>query len=368
MGENEAKMNNCSDFLKHALNLARRRLGFSAPNPAVGAVVVKDNKIIGEGAHFGAGHPHAEVNALKGLKEQAKGADLYVTLEPCCHYGRTPPCTELIVSTGIARVFFGFKDPNPVVGGKGQAFLRSQGVVCEHLPLIEINAFYRPYLFWVQEHRPFVTLKIAITRDGYIAGPHKNPILITDKACNRLTHEKRLMHDAIITTAETIICDDPSFNVRLGNDTYKKPLYVLDSFCRLPSDAKVFQTALSITVFYHKKADPEEVARLTRLGARCIPVSKNHHGLDLTEALSIIGQQAHSLWVEVGAQCTKSFLESGLCQEVIVYQSSKKIVTEGYSFRGIFQRIDSAGYVLSEDVWLGSDHVFYFSSLFFTPS
>lgn len=350
-------------FLKQALQLAKSRLGFTAPNPAVGAVVVKNGVVIGEGFHYGAGYPHAEVGALKELDGRAKGADLYVTLEPCCHFGRTPPCTQLIVSSGISRVFFGFKDPNPVVAGKGQDLLQASGIACEQMGLSEVNRFYIPYAFWVQNKKPLVTVKIAMTKDGCIAGENKMPITISGDDCNHLTHENRLIYDAVFTTAETIIRDDPSMNVRLDGMVYEKPLYILDTHCRLPINAKIFQTAKRITIFHGKDASPKALKRLSNLGVTCIAISSDGQVLDLVKLLSFIGEEGvHALWVEVGARCADSFVSKQLCQQVIVYQSTRVMANErAYSFKYLFAALSKAGYHLSHQQVIQNDLVYRYA-------
>ena len=214
-------------WLLETLQLAKKREGFCAPNPAVGAVVVKNNQLISAGYHYGAGHPHAEVGALDAAGDQAQGADLYVSLEPCCHQGRTPPCTEKIKAAGIARVFFAFLDPNPIVAGRGQAVLKDSGIACEHTPINEINDFYRAYCYWTTHKKPLVTAKLAITADGYVANADGSPLAITGEECRVFTHENRLRSDAILSNTQTIIADDPQMNVRLNNKIVKKPLYLL---------------------------------------------------------------------------------------------------------------------------------------------
>src|SRR3989344_2995168 len=164
------------DYLKRALKLAEKRRGFCSPNPAVGAVVVKDGKIIGEGWHEKAGAPHAEVMALASAGSSAAGGILYVTLEPCSHTGRTPPCTDLIIKTGIKAVYYGFKDSNLTVSGQGEFYLKSAGIACEQIELPEINAFYRSYAHWLKTKKPWVTAKIALSLDEKIASVDGKPL------------------------------------------------------------------------------------------------------------------------------------------------------------------------------------------------
>lgn len=305
---------------------ASRAEGECAPNPCVGALIVKNNKIIAEGFHKGCGHSHAEVEAFNQCNEDLSEATLYVSLEPCCHQGRTPPCTEKIINSGIKKVFFGLKDPNPIVAGKGQAKLREAHIACEQLSLPEVSEFYRAYVYWHQHKMPFVTAKLAVSADNKIAFANKKPAKITGEACRQLTHQYRKKVDAILTTAETIICDDPQMNVRLDNVTIQKNIYIIDSKARLPLDAKIVETAKSITVFHADTILPEQTNRLKEKNVRCIPVSYNQDGLLLTEMLQKIGEEGiHHLWIEAGNALMMALLKQKLIDEFILYVSDQKL-------------------------------------------
>jgi diaminohydroxyphosphoribosylaminopyrimidine deaminase / 5-amino-6-(5-phosphoribosylamino)uracil reductase len=285
-------------YLKHALKLAQIRRGFCAPNPSVGAVVVKDDEIIAEGYHWGSGHPHAEVEALNKINDELKDATLYVTLEPCCHTKKkTPPCTELIIARGIKKVVYGFRDPNPQVSGLGEKKLNEMGINCLYINSPEINEFYQSYQFWWQTGRPFVTAKLAMSLDGKIAGANGQRINITGRAAQLFTHQQRKKSDAILTTAKTIVCDDPVLNVRLPEGEYRKPIYVLDKNSIIPSNAKIFQSAERVTV-----------------------INKT----DLNEILKEIGRDGiHDLWIEAGGKCFSAFLQAGLIQRAFIYVAPK---------------------------------------------
>ncbi|MES2614668.1 MAG: bifunctional diaminohydroxyphosphoribosylaminopyrimidine deaminase/5-amino-6-(5-phosphoribosylamino)uracil reductase RibD, partial [Bdellovibrionota bacterium] len=230
-------------FLERTLQLAESRRGFCAPNPSVGAVVVKNGKIIAEGFHWERGKPHAEIEALNKIGDEAKGSHLYVSLEPCCHYGKTPPCTKAIIERGIAKVVYGFQDPNPIVCGKGEAQLRAAGVECQFHPTQSISHFYRSYSYWHKTKKPWVTLKIALSFDGKVSGPQGDPVQITGLECQKFTHENRKKSDAILTSAKTIICDNPQLNARIDNEINAKKVYILDRNLSLPLNAKIFKTA-----------------------------------------------------------------------------------------------------------------------------
>jgi diaminohydroxyphosphoribosylaminopyrimidine deaminase/5-amino-6-(5-phosphoribosylamino)uracil reductase len=329
---------NDTEYLLQALELAKQRRGFCAPNPAVGAVLVKNGDVIGSGYNWAAGHPHAEVMALQSLGASAMGATLYVSLEPCCHFGRTPPCTDLILKSGIRKVIYGFKDPNPVVAGQGQQRLIEGGVDCQYLALPEITDFYRSYAFWWKTRRPWVTAKLAMTLNGVIAGTQGEPLKITGLAAQQFTHECRRSADALLTTARSILADDPLLNVRLGDEPYGKPLYVLDSELSLPLSAKVWQTATKITVFHDKKASSERQKALTEKGAICVavPSARENTGLDLDAVLHRIGEEGvHDLLVEAGGQCFTGFLRAGLVQRALVYLAPKILAGQGLSIASV---------------------------------
>ncbi|OGT40971.1 MAG: riboflavin biosynthesis protein RibD [Gammaproteobacteria bacterium RIFCSPHIGHO2_12_FULL_40_19] len=312
-----------ADFLLRCVSLATTRLGFCAPNPSVGCVVVKNNQIIAEGFHFGCGHVHAEVDALNKLhNDEARGATVYVSLEPCCHYGRTPPCTERIKIAGIKNVFFGFKDPNPIVAGKGRAALIEAGIACEFIELPEINHFYAAYAYWTHTKMPFVTAKLAMSSDHKIALENKKPARITGEACGLLTHQYRKESDALLTTIETVIHDDPKLNVRLDNVEIQKPLYILDTHCRLPLASNIFQTAQSLIVFHSKKADANTISALEKNKVRCVAIEENKFGLNLNDVLQKIGLDGvQQLWIEAGAKCFNAFLNQQLLHRAIMYIS-----------------------------------------------
>jgi diaminohydroxyphosphoribosylaminopyrimidine deaminase/5-amino-6-(5-phosphoribosylamino)uracil reductase len=321
-----------------ALKLASVRRGFCSQNPAVGAVVVRDGKVISEGLHFAPGHPHAEVVALHGLDGKVQDCALYVTLEPCCHQGRTPPCTDRIIEAGIKQVFYGFSDPNPQVAGKGAQQLRAAGIDCQQLELAQVNAFYAAYRHWTLKQKPFVTAKIALSADGKIAGPGGKPVAITGPECLAFTHQHRLRSDAILTTATTIINDNPQLNCRQGGQVIKKAVYVLDSRLRMPLDAKLFATSERVILFYSNSADIAQLellkAEATKKGWKlaCHLVPASDSGLDLGAVLDVIAQDGvHDLWVEAGGKCFLSFFEENWLQRVYIYIAPRVLGGLAYS-------------------------------------
>jgi diaminohydroxyphosphoribosylaminopyrimidine deaminase/5-amino-6-(5-phosphoribosylamino)uracil reductase len=284
------------EYLKRALSLAWQRRGFCAPNPSVGAVIVKDHQIFSEGNHPAAGLAHAEVVALQALKEKKgnpEGATLYVTLEPCCHQGKTPPCTDAIIQSGIKKVIYSFKDPNPKVSGHGEKILREAGIECRQIPIDEINEFYKSYNRWVKSKLPFVTAKLAVSLDGKIAGKKGQRVMLTGEEAEKFTHQCRHHSDAILTSAKTIIQDNPSLNIRLSEEIIAKPVYILERDLSVPKDAKIFKTASNVIILHEEK---------------------------LLDAIKKIGEAGiHDLWVEVGGNIFSALIEQKLVQRVFIY-------------------------------------------------
>lgn len=310
-------------LLKQALALAAARRGFCAPNPAVGAVVVKNGEIIGQGCHWACGEPHAEAVALLSLApEMVKGASLYVTLEPCNHWGRTPPCTELIQQLGIAEVYYAYADPNPIAEGGAQTLIAA-GIFCAHCPFPEADLFYRSYTHWLKTGLPWVTAKLAVSFDGKIAGPHGEPVALTGPEVGRFTHLNRLHSDALLTTVKTVIQDDPALNVRLqeASAPLAKPVYVVDRTLSLPAAARLFHTASALTVFYGATAPHAQVESFQHRGVHCIPISQTPDGqLDLVAILRTIGEAGvHDLWVEAGGVFFTALHVARLVQRRLIY-------------------------------------------------
>ena len=213
-------------YMRHALKLAGTRIGLTNPNPTVGAVVVKNGRIVGAGCHKKCGLPHAEVNALRSAGSKAKGANLYVTLEPCCHYGRTPPCTDAIISAGIRRVVIAMKDPNPVNNSKGSKRLRRAGIkIVTGVLRQEAEALNRPYIKFIKEKIPYVTLKMAESLDGKIATRTGESKWITSEASRRYVDRLRGRVDAVMVGSNTILKDDPSLTCKIPGS--KQPLRIV---------------------------------------------------------------------------------------------------------------------------------------------
>lgn len=337
-----------ANFLNLALKQAKIQKGFCAPNPAVGSLIVDSHSnILSKAFHRGAGLPHAEIEALKALDHKIPpNSVLYVTLEPCCHWGKTPPCVEAIIQTGLKRVVYAYEDPNPLVSGKGAHLLRQAGIQCDHIPLDSINAFYESYQHWHRTKKPFVTAKIALSLNGTIAGASGQPVQITGKELLEFTHLSRKASDAILTSVNTVIADDPQLNVRIKNAIFAKPVYVLDRHLNIPLTAKLFHTASKLTLFHGKNIDFNVRAQLSSQGAHCIEVDETTLGLNLGHILTLIGQQGiHDLWVETGGKCFASLVEKNLLQRAYIYISlrwlehGKIAFPEGISLDSMLQTV-----------------------------
>ena len=302
----------------------------------MGAVIVKAGKVIGTGVHWASGFPHAEIAALNDLTpDQTASATLFVTLEPCCHWGKTPPCTDRIIQHRFAKVVYGLRDPNPAVSGQGCRVLLEAGIACEQLELPEITDFYQSYCFWWQHHRPRVVAKLAMSLDGKIALSGGKPIAITGAALTAFTHRQRRLADAILTTVKTIQNDDPQLNVRLAtspdgqsssikNEVVSKPIYILDTHCRMSLTARIWDTASRITLLHGAEIPSSEKTALQALqdrGAQTVAIPQNAHGrLNLTAVLEAIGSDGiHELWVEAGGQCFSSLIQDKLVQRAHIY-------------------------------------------------
>lgn len=312
------------NYLKEALALAEIRQGFCSPNPSVGAVVVKDNFILSTGMHYAQGEPHAEVDALNQIGDEAQGASIYITLEPCCHSGKTPPCTQLLIDRGIKEVIYAYEDPNPLVAGKGHKILTNAGIKCRHISLNEINEFYNSYTHWHKTQLPYVTAKLAISMDGKIAGPQHQPIQISGLQLQVLTHQTRKKSDAILTTVNTIKNDNPQLNARIDGAIYKKPLYILDSQLNTPIDSNIFQTTEKVTLFHAANASSDKINELKSHGAHCHAILSDEHGLNLMDILKYIGNEGrHNLFIEAGGQCFTAFIQKKLIHRALIYISPK---------------------------------------------
>jgi len=311
-------------FMSKALELAALGRGSTSPNPLVGAVVVQGGKIIGKGYHRKAGTPHAEVYALQEAGELAQGSTLYVTLEPCCHYGRTPPCTEAIIQAGIKRAVIAVYDPNPLVAGKGIQALQDAGLEVR-IGVLEKEAerLNEAFFKYIRTSKPFVTLKAATSLDGKIATCTGDSRWITGEKARLYVQQLRAESDAIMVGIGTVLADDPLLTVRLPSEN-KKPLRViLDSSLRLPEDSKLVQTAREVPVVVaavRGKYQEQKRVLLEQQGVEVWDFRGIDGRVELESVLKELGKrEVVSILLEGGGVLNSSFLEAGLVDKFILF-------------------------------------------------
>lgn len=320
-------------YMKEALRLAAKGEGRTSPNPMVGAVVVRDGAVVGRGFHEFVGGPHAEVGALRDAGALASGADLYVTLEPCNHHGRTPPCTKAVLEAGIVRVFVGMGDPNPHVEGGGADFLRERGVRVEMGVLErECRLINQPFIKHMTTGAPYVTIKTAATLDGRIATRTGDARWITNEKSRRFVHHLRCVLDGILVGVGTALADDPQLTARVRKrPPCRQPArIVLDSHLRLPATGNLARTAREVPVIAAcgEDAPDERAARLADCGVEIVrlPVMDGG-GVDLAALLRELGgRKIMSLLVEGGARVVGSFLDQGLADDFHFFYAPKILV------------------------------------------
>jgi diaminohydroxyphosphoribosylaminopyrimidine deaminase/5-amino-6-(5-phosphoribosylamino)uracil reductase len=325
---NDRRLETDVAFMNAALRQARRGVGRTSPNPAVGAVVVKNGKTLATGYHRKAGAPHAEVEALGGLGGQAKGATLYVTLEPCHHHGRTPPCTEAILKSGVKRVVVGMPDPNPEVRGGGCAFLRAKGLQVD-MGILEdkCRRLNEAYVKFVTRKRPFVIAKSAMTLDGWTATGTGHARWITGERSRRFVHGLRDRADAVMVGVGTVLADDPMLTARLGARRGRDPLRVIvDTHLRTPPNAKVLhlESSADTVLAVGRGLRKSELKRFERPGVATLPCPKKARRIDLNALMDILGGMGvMSLLVEGGASLMGSLLRGRLVDKVYIFKAPR---------------------------------------------
>ncbi len=317
-------------MMKRVLALASMGRGCTSPNPMVGAVVAKGNKVVGQGFHRRAGEPHAEVIALRQAGTAARGATLYTNLEPCCHTGRTPPCVQEIEWAGVAKVVASIRDPDPRVNGGGFRWLRRNGLAVEvGLMRAEATRLNRAFTKYVKEGSPLVTLKGAASLDGRIATRTGDSMWITSAEARQHARLLRREHDAIMVGIGTVIADDPRLTVRPRNKRKGSFLRViLDSSLRLPLRARLLSTLGEgpILVFSGPKASEARARRLEKLGVTVERLPLRRGRLDLRSALRRLAKrEVTRLLVEGGGEVHASFLEQGLADQLVLYLAPRII-------------------------------------------
>ncbi|MEQ1887289.1 MAG: bifunctional diaminohydroxyphosphoribosylaminopyrimidine deaminase/5-amino-6-(5-phosphoribosylamino)uracil reductase RibD [Bryobacteraceae bacterium] len=319
-----------SRFLEEALQLAAEGLGRVSPNPAVGAVVVAagSDEIVGRGFHTWSGVKHAEVIALEQAGERARGGTLYLTLEPCSHQGRTPPCADAVIAAGIRKVVAAMEDPNPQVAGKGFEKLRAAGIE------VEVDSAYTaratelnlPFVHYMQHGRPLVTVKAAVTLDGKIAAPEDNQGWITSTQARAHVQTLRHHSDAILTGIGTVLADDCMLNDRTGEER-SRPLLriVLDSQLRLPPDSRMVASCKDdVMVVTTSAGSPERRRRLESQGVRVEVLESADGRADLRSLVTLLSREKYlSLMIEAGSRVNWTALESGVADKIYFYYAPK---------------------------------------------
>lgn len=315
------------DYMRQALRLAHRGLGRTSPNPMVGAIIVKGNQIIGKGYHHHYGGKHAEINAIENAREDTGEATLYVTLEPCCYHGKTPPCVEAIIQNNIGKVVIGTLDPNPRVSGQSVEILRQQGIdtrvgVIEE----ECRSLNEAHFKYMATGIPLVTVKFAQTLDGRIATVTGNSQWISSAESQRLAHRLRTLNDAVMVGVGTILADNPQLTVRLVKGRNPTRI-ILDSGLRIPLNAKVLTNQESATTIMAATsgADDERLSALRRMGIEVLVIREDEQGeVDLRHLLGILGQRGiSSILVEGGAETITSLLRLNLVDRLVVIVAPK---------------------------------------------
>lgn len=352
-------------FMRLALEIGRRGLGNTWPNPAVGAVIVTDGAIVGRGWTQPGGRPHAETEALRRAGEAAKGATLYVTLEPCSHHGKTPPCADAIVAAGVTRVVSALEDPNPEVAGQGLARLRDAGIevvsgLCEE----EARRAHAGHIRRINDGRPHVTLKFAVSADGKTGLAGRRPVQISGEAARARVHMLRAMNDAVLVGIGTALADNPLLTCRLpGMQKHSPVRVVLDSKLRLPPEHALVATAREtpLWVIAAPDASVDREKALQEAGVEVLRSGKGEGGLDVKKALQVLGEKGITrLLVEPGPIVAASFLKAELIDEAVVIRSPAVLgadaidAIEGLSFKSL---TDSLKFRIAERDKLGADQL-----------
>ena len=315
-------------FMKQALLEARKGLGRTSPNPAVGAVIVRRGEVVARGYHRRAGLPHAEAEALNRLEKTSPGDSLYVTLEPCNHLGRTPPCTQAILKSGIKRVVIGMKDPNPMVAGGGCEFLKEHGIeVVANVLETECRRLNEDFLKFVALGRPFVIAKSALTMDGWIATSSGHSQWITNDKSRQFVHRLRDRVDAVMVGIGTVLADDPSLTARLPKEKGRDPLRIIvDTHLRTPVNAKVIthDSPAGTLIVTCEDAGLEDYERFRAKGVSTLVCPTRAGKIDLAALMSKLGEMSiTSLLVEGGASITGSMLRERLIDKFYIFKAPK---------------------------------------------
>ena len=310
------------EYMKLALELAKKGAGYVSPNPMVGAVIVKDGRMIGKGYHKKYGELHAERNAIANLTESAENATIYVTLEPCCHYGKTPPCTEAIK---ISRVVIGSKDPNPLVAGKGAQILRQHGIsVTENVLKNECDSLNQVFFYYIQNKLPYVIMKYAMTADGKTACYTGESKWISGEASRAFVQKLRHQYTGIMVGVDTVIKDNPMLTCRMEGG--KNPVRIIcDSSLRTPKNSNIVKTAKDIrTILATTCTDKKRQQEYLAYGCEIVAVKEKNQHVDLKELMIHLGEmQIDSILLEGGGTLNWSALKEGIVNKVLLFLAPK---------------------------------------------
>lgn len=312
------------EYMQRAIELAKKGAGWTSPNPMVGAVIVKDGRIIGEGYHEKCGHLHAERNAIASLSESAQGATIYVTLEPCCHFGKTPPCTEAIIEQKISKVYIGSRDPNPLVAGKGASFLREHGVeVIEDFMREECDALNPVFFHYITKKTPYVVMKYAMTLDGKIATAAGDSKWITGDEARGHVQTLRGRYAAIMAGIGTVLADDPMLNCRL--EGAHQPLrIVVDSNLRIPLSARLLQSAKEYPTLIVCAVENDMADKIRAMGAEVVALDDEQGKVSMQKLMAYLGErQIDSILVEGGGQIHEACRSAGIVNHICCYIAPK---------------------------------------------
>ncbi|HAP67262.1 MAG TPA: bifunctional diaminohydroxyphosphoribosylaminopyrimidine deaminase/5-amino-6-(5-phosphoribosylamino)uracil reductase RibD [Nitrospinae bacterium] len=323
-------------YMKRAIDLALTAKGRTSPNPVVGAVIIKGGKIVGEGCHKKAGTPHAEVNAINSAGKNAKDGIMYVTLEPCCHKGRTPPCTKTIIKSGIKKIVIGMVDPNPIISGKGIEELNGAGIqVSTGLLEKECKRLNEVYIKYITSKKPFVLLKIAMSLDGKIATCKRESKWITSEPSRERVHNLRDEVDAVMVGIGTVLQDNPNLTVSLKRGNVKNPIRIIvDSQLRIPMDSNIIKSASAsrkaqkskVIIAATKKADAKKADILREKGINVIEIEEENKRINLPNLMEELGKmEITSIMIEGGSELNSAALESGIVDKVIFFIAPKII-------------------------------------------
>jgi diaminohydroxyphosphoribosylaminopyrimidine deaminase / 5-amino-6-(5-phosphoribosylamino)uracil reductase len=321
-----------STFMRRAIRLAERGRGLASPNPPVGAVVVRDGKVVAQGFHRGPGTPHAEVEAIQAAGDATRGATLFVTLEPCTHQGRTPPCAPQVIAAGFSRVVVGATDPNPLVDGRGVESVRQAGIEVETGVLAaESERLVQSFSKYIRTKRPFVTVKVAISLDGRVAAADGSSRWITGPTARRDSHRMRAGADAVLVGVGTVLHDDPQLTVRLRGYRGRQPLrVVLDSSCRTPPESQVLGDEAPTLIVTTDKATPESEDVLRSRGAEVLRLPARDGRVDLTGVLETLGhREVTDLLIEGGPTVIGDVVDRSLADRYVFYIAPKLLGSGG---------------------------------------